>query len=200
MDAINVKNLLRVRRRRRSAFVRRKLKMLLKEYKKQQVKIATKIGIVYEKNNKEIVVLPYFDSAKKYQIWGVCVDDDCRTIMVNKEDFGQNLPDYHKTVNDNRFYVLMLYACIKGATLPDVKDIELILKHKKEINDVMDLFIKHGIKANKLNGSYVIYNEKTSYDQNPENKMIVFNFDNENNNPFSEVSCFEHCLTRLIKR
>ena len=64
----------------------------------------------------------------------------------------------------------------------------------------MDLFIKHGIKANKLNGSYVIYNEKTSYDQNPENKMIVFNFDNENNNPFSEVSCFEHCLTRLIKR
>ena len=55
MDAINVKNLLRVRRRRRSAFVRRKLKMLLKEYKKQQVKIATKIGIVYEKNNKEIV-------------------------------------------------------------------------------------------------------------------------------------------------
>lgn len=196
MKAKNLKFLLKVKRRKHDKCMRKKFRALQKEYKRRQVKIATKIGIVYEKNSKEIVVFPYFDSSKKFQIWGVCIEDNHHKIMLSKEDFGK---EAHVIANENWFYVLMLHTFVQGKKFLDAKDAELIYKHKKEINDVMDLFMSYGIKADKLNGPYVVYDEKTSLEGNPENKMIVFNFDNGNNNPFSEVSCFEHYLTRLVK-
>lgn len=196
MKSKNLKFLLKVKRRKHDKCMRKKLRALQKEYKRRQVKIATKIGIVYEKNSKEIVVFPYFDSSKKFQIWGVCIEDNNHKIMLSKEDFGK---EAHVIANENWFYVLMLNSFVQGKKFPNAKEAELIYKHKKEINDVMDLFISYGIKADKLNGPYVVYDEKTSLEHNPKNKMIVFNLDAESNKLFTEVCCCEHYLTRLIK-
>lgn len=196
MKAKQLRALHHVRRCKRNKFVRRKLKLLLKAYKKRQVKISTKIGVVYERCNGEYVVLPYFDSSRKYQIWGVCIGDNNHKIMLGKEDFGK---DAHVIANDSQFYVLSLHAFIKGAKLPNKTDVELITKHKVLIDDVMKLFVSYGLNADKLAGPYVIDDGKTSYEANPDNKMVVFSIDAENVEQFVEVGCFERYLTRLVK-
>lgn len=196
MDAKNLKFLLKVKRRKHDKCMRKKLRALQKEYQRRQVKFATKIGIVYEKTSKELVVFPYFDSSKKFQIWGVCIEDNNHKIMISKEDFGK---EAHVIANENWFYVLLLHAFVQGKKLPDAKEAEIIYRHKKQIDEIIDIFISYGIKADKLKGPYVIYDNKTSLEDNPENKMIIFNLDAENNNLFADVGCFEHYLTRLVK-
>ncbi len=189
------KTLLRVRWYKQNKFVRKKIKRLLKISRKQQVKIFTKLGVVYKKGSK-YEILPYFDLRKKYQVWGVCVGDDNRKIMLSKDDFGK---EAHVIFNHNQFYVLSLNAYIRGLALPTMRDAELICASKSLIDEIMELFVLHGVKADKLVGPYVIYTDDTSYEENPASKMPVWNLNAENGEQFCEVGCFERYLTRLIK-
>ena len=175
--------------------LKKTVKRLLKNSKKHQVKIFTKLGIVYEQCGR-YEVLPYFDSKKKHQVWGVCIGDDNRKIMLSKDDFGK---DVHVIFNSNQFYILSLNAYIRGLKLPTMRAAKLIGASKSLIDDIMELFMVYGVKADKLNGPYVVYTANTSYEDNPQNKMVVCNFDAKNDAQFCEVGCLERYLTRLVK-
>ena len=195
MNAKHFRTLLRVRWYKQSKFVQKKIKRLLKNNRKKQVKIFTKLGVVYKKG-EQYEVLPYFDLRKKYQVWGVCVGDDNRKIMLSKDDFGHGI---RTILNSNQFYVLSLNAYIRGSTLPTIADAELIYASKSLIDEIMELFVSNGIEADKLVGPYVIYTDNTSYEDDPAKKVLVWNLDAKNGEHFCEVSCYERYLTRLIK-
>ncbi len=196
MKTRRLRSLQHVRRHRLSKYVRKKLRMLQKQYARQQVKIFTKIGIVYERANERYEVLPYFDSRKKYQIWGVCLKGNHHDIMLGKDDFGKNA---HVIRNENQFYILSLNAFIKGGRLPHGEDVALILKYKDEVNNLITLMQSYGVQADKLMGAYVMHSDNTSYEAKPENKMIVFYVDGDKAGQCFEIACQERYPTRLIK-
>ena len=184
MNAKKIIFLPNVKRRRHYKCVCKRLKLLQKKYKRQQVKLPTKLGIVY-KTNRGFVVRSYFDSRKRNFIWGIAVGN----VFVSKETVG------NKTVSkDILDIVISLISGNDQEQLPCAEDMLIILKHKDEFNSIVELLQHYNVSADKLEGEYVVENKCSE-----RTKLLgLVSFDGKGGYD-SSPNCYRMCSRLVVK-
>ena len=134
----------------------KKLRALLKAKRRENnVKIPTKLGIVYATRHRGYEVLPYLDVSRKSSVCGISIKDSSNqkeVLWVSTEDFGK---EFHY-FGYNWGLHLILGASKKEMDIPGYTDMLKIYFNVKEINEVIDVLIKYGVKAEKLIGPYIM--------------------------------------------
>lgn len=173
----------------------KKLRALLKAKKREYIKIPTELGIVYETSNRKYEVLPYFDVAKKHCVCAIAVRDGANKLWLVLTNFGNDVPIINK---DDVLFSLKCQAYIFHMQMPCYDDIVNLYVDRDKINKVIDMLQGYGVKADKLEGAYIIDNEKSAFVPDNSKTMLVYHFNGMFEATYQEVdrSCFN--LTRLL--
>ena len=176
------------------------LRNLLKARKREKnIKIPTKLGIVYAKKNGTYEVLPYFDVARKHRVRGVSIKDirgQRDTMWVALEDTGKDL-DF---MGEYRGLSLANKAYAKEMNIPCYDDMLRVYFNINEINEVIDVLKKYGVSADNLVGPYIIHDKSLGSDIYSCDKVLVFHLTGERATTYQEVGIYESNLTRLVKQ
>ena len=174
----------------------KKFRSLLKARKRENIKIPTKLGIVYETSKHGYECLPYFDVARKNRVCGIAVKDGAQKLWVSLTDFGRNVPIIAK---DDMLFSLTCQACIRQMRIPSYDDILRVYVDKDEINKIIELLQSYKVKADKLEGAYIIENEKSAFVPEQKKTMLIYHFTGMMEATYRVVSRSAFYLTRLVK-
>ena len=178
----------------------KKLRALLRAKKREEnVKIPTKLGIVYAKKNKEFESLPYLDVARKHRIFGVSIPATLggkEIFWIALEDSGKDLAD----LGEYRVLAIANEAYAKEMSLPCYDDMLRLYLSIDEINKVLDLLKKYGVSADKLNGPYIIHDKSLGSDIYSYDEVLIFHLKGERAATYQEVGIYEPNYTRLVKQ
>ncbi|MBQ2810773.1 MAG: hypothetical protein IJF12_01240 [Alphaproteobacteria bacterium] len=176
------------------------LRSLLKARKREEnIKIPTKLGIVYAKKNKEYESLPYLDVARRHRIFGVSIPATLggkEIFWIALEDSGKDLAD----LGEYRGLSMANEAYAKKMSLPCYDDMLRMYLSIDEINEVIDLLKKYGVSADRLNGPYIIHDKSLGSDIYSCDDVLIFHLKGERAATYQEVGIYEPNCTRLVKQ